>query len=153
MDPLVCSHDLGVEVCQVLDYCLEEVSSVVFEGFAEFYDIAKINLMYFQLAEFVRVVVFEGGEEWFFLSGFREEADEALECPLVRVRAKKCLDEHIVYDLTRLRTGRFVDPKYFQQLVLVVDERGLKPVNAMEKKGEMFWRVERLLYEVGKSLG
>ncbi len=109
--------------------------------------------MYFQLAEFVGVVDFEGCEQGFFIDAFREDADEALECLAVRVRAKKCLDQHIVYDLTRLGARRFVDPKCFQQQVLVVGEWGLKPVNAVEKKGEMFWRVEGLLYQVGKSLG
>jgi len=58
---------------------------------------------------------------------------------------KKTFDKHIVYDLTGLRAGRFVEPKYFKQMVVVMGEGRLKPVNAVEKKGEVFRRVDGML--------
>lgn len=100
----------------------------------------------------MRVVILEGSEQRFFIVAFCEDGGEALECLLGRVLAKKSLDEHIVYDLTRLRTGGFVDSVNFKQVVGVVDERRLKPANPVEKKREVFWRVDGLLYQVRNRL-
>jgi hypothetical protein len=57
---------------------------------------------------------------------------------LVRRLRKKTLNEHIVYHLAWLWSGKFVDSEYFKEVMVVLREWGLKPVDAMEKEGEMF---------------
>ena len=65
---------------------------------------------------------------------------------------KKSLDENIVNNLACLWSGDFVDSVYFIEVMVILLERIFKPVDAMEKKGEMFWRVDRLSDEVVQSL-
>lgn len=100
----------------------------------------------------MRVIFFESWEYRLFVCDFWEDGDETSESGLVRRLIKKCLNENIVNNLAWLWSGHFVDSVNFIEVVVILLERILKPVDAVEKEGEMFWRVDRLLDEVVQSM-
>lgn len=152
MDPVISEDELSVEVDQILDDDFQEVHAVVLELPAELQHAVQVENMRVHAAQLVRVVLLEALDDGALVVALREELGEALQGQRRGGRAGERFDEEVVDDLAGLLALAAVDPENLEEEGLVVGEGGFEPVDAMQKKVEVFGCVNGALEQVGEGV-